>query len=190
MPDNPERGHEQGQDPGNMQEDDVHDGDADASRKTSVYLDASEDGAGPSVADILRELRELPEKPAAGTRTNADVLEDPLPTLGEVVARSSSLPNQSSIPSSRQPVPAEAIVDDSTVQILPPTLATRHRQSRGQRRSGIRHSFSSITAIKSGKPDLDLDRLGTRGSGADAVVELHEESAAAFQDFLFWAYPQ
>ncbi|ORY33422.1 hypothetical protein BCR39DRAFT_519937 [Naematelia encephala] len=45
-----------------------------------------------------------------------------------------------------------------------------------------RRSFSSVRA--------SLRATAGRGEGhMDAVVELHEESAAAFQDFLFWCYP-
>lgn len=48
----------------------------------------------------------------------------------------------------------------------------------------LRHSFSSSTMPStSTRPTLRVDE------DVEATVELHEESAAAFQDFLFWAYP-
>jgi hypothetical protein len=48
----------------------------------------------------------------------------------------------------------------------------------------LRHSFSSTILSHPGAPVPAPVRVQ-----AEAVVELHEESAAAFQDFLFWAYP-
>jgi hypothetical protein len=49
----------------------------------------------------------------------------------------------------------------------------------------LRHSFSSST-IRS-----TVHRLPREGDGdePEAVVHIYEESAFAFQDFLFWAYP-
>ena len=48
----------------------------------------------------------------------------------------------------------------------------------------LRHSFSSSTMPSTNtRPTLRVDE------DVEATVELHEESAAAFQDFLFWAYP-
>jgi len=48
----------------------------------------------------------------------------------------------------------------------------------------LRHSFSSSTIPSSAvRPTHRFDEE------VEAVVELHEESAAALQDFLFWAYP-
>jgi len=48
----------------------------------------------------------------------------------------------------------------------------------------LRHSFSSSTMPSTNtRPTLRVDE------DVEATVELHEESASAFQDFLFWAYP-
>ena len=48
----------------------------------------------------------------------------------------------------------------------------------------LRHSFSSSTIPSTAtRSTLRVDE------DVEAIVELHEESAAAFQDFLFWAYP-
>jgi len=48
----------------------------------------------------------------------------------------------------------------------------------------LRHSFSSSTIPSTAtRSTLRVDE------DVEATVELHEESAAAFQDFLFWAYP-
>ena len=126
----------------------------DDSKRASIYLEANEDE--PNVADILRELREIP---------NVGVPSRPLNTpsdeaLGE-------------IQSPRSPLPI--LLQLQTCQPLPPTITTTVPS---QRRSGIRHSFSSMTGPN------------RRDGLAEAVVELHEESASAFQDFLFWAYPQ
>ncbi|CAD6577982.1 MAG: hypothetical protein TREMPRED_002077 [Tremellales sp. Tagirdzhanova-0007] len=125
----------------------------DDSKRASIYLEANEDE--PNVADILRELREIP---------NVGVPSRPLNTpsdeaLGE-------------IQSPRSPLPI--LLQLQTCQPLPPTITTTVPS---QRRSGIRHSFSSMTGPN------------RRDGLAEAVVELHEESASAFQDFLFWAYP-
>ena len=48
----------------------------------------------------------------------------------------------------------------------------------------LRHSFSSSTM-----PSADTRTTLRVDEDVEATVELHEESAAAFQDFLFWAYP-
>lgn len=125
--------------------------------KTSVYLDATEDN--PSVADILRELREIPE----------DIVHTyarPVPLALSDEAQQEDTPPRSPLPILLQP---------QSRHPLTPTITTT---TPSRQRSGIRHSFSS--SVGPNRPD----------GQAEAVVELHEESASAFQDFLFWAYPQ
>ena len=135
--------------------DELEDGDeTDDSKRPSVYLEANEDD--PNVADILRELREIPN--------------------GETSSRPLNIPSDEAmgeIQSPRSPLPI--LLQPQTCLPLPPTITTTIP---GRRRSGIRHSFSSITSPN------------RRDGLAEAVVELHEESASAFQDFLFWAYPK
>lgn len=113
------------------------------------------------MADILRDLREIPEQPPApDAPTHARLplftapIEEPLIEVPQ--------PPRSPLPVLLQP---------QSTQPLPPTITTITP-------SRIRHSFSSLAGPA--RPD----------AGADVVVELHEESASAFQDFLFWAYPQ
>ena len=111
----------------------VNDRDDDDMRtRRRVYPDVAE--VEPNVAEILRELRDLPE-------LSGD--EDVIPTT--------------------------AIQE----QVVPRMSSTTSQRMR------IRHSFSSAAGR-----DLGPARH------AEAVVQLHEESASAFQDFLFWAYPQ
>ncbi|WVF72976.1 hypothetical protein IAT40_007794 [Kwoniella sp. CBS 6097] len=181
-------------------------------RKGSSYLDASEDD--PSVADILRELRGLPETPSEASRSINDLLEDSGPTLSEVVAGSSNRPRGLTLrprpdtlepvalalaaaesrnadpmspitptqPTSTQPVPADVPAPLSAASGVP------RRMGRSRTRSTIRHSFSSGT-LPAGRSRLDGVGSSRSTIGAEAVVELHEESASAFHDFLFWAYP-
>jgi hypothetical protein len=65
--------------------------------------------------------------------------------------------------------------------IQPLSLSSPSKPSRGRT---LRHSFSSSTM-----PSSIIRPSHTLEDDAEAVVELHEESASAFQDFLFWAYP-
>ena len=133
------------------------------SRKTSVYLDAADET--PNVADILRELREIP-----------DPIQQPMSSL---TATLSSSPLSTGPPATaasaleQRPLP--------TVPAYPASPRRRGSRSRSRRQSAIRHSFSSLRPLRAAQN-------GAQGE-AEAVVELHETSAAAFQDFLFWAYP-
>jgi len=124
------------------------------SKKVSAYLDATDDG--PSVADILRELRELPDSPLPDTKPPMTPYDD----LSEVARPRSPLP---------------ILLQRHSSRPLAQTITTASPRRQG---SGIRHSFSSVASPA--RPD----------SQVEATVELHEESASAFQDFLFWAYPQ
>ncbi|WVW86184.1 hypothetical protein I302_108225 [Kwoniella bestiolae CBS 10118] len=154
-------------------------------RKTNLYLDGTDD---PSVADILRELRELPETPD-GVRAISDVLEDTTPNLSEVLSNTVSHGSLSRLtiqpPLSDAPIlgnplisPSPSIESTSTQIPLPHRPSSgRHSVRTSRTRSTIRHSFSSGAGI------------GSRNTRLEAVVELHEESPAAFHDFLFWAYP-
>ncbi|ORX40571.1 hypothetical protein BD324DRAFT_678025 [Kockovaella imperatae] len=119
-------------------------------KKASIYLDAAEDN--PSMTEILRELREIPD-PA--NRNSTAQLEHPIRPL--------TPPGQQT----------ESIV------------TARKAPRSPRKRSRTRHSFSSAS-IHRPAPLTDED---TSQISVEAVVELHEESAAAFQDFLFWCYP-
>lgn len=134
---------------------------ASTERNGSIYLDAHEDG--PSVAEILKELRQLPEPHVEQTST---------PGPCEPILLH---------PTASRPLPPA---------ITPPPIhrekSTSSHPHKSRRQSGVRHSFSSairVSARTCGVP-------GGADPRTDAVVELHEESAAAFQDFLFWCYPQ
>ncbi|WWD03656.1 hypothetical protein V865_001711 [Kwoniella europaea PYCC6329] len=157
-------------------------------RKSDLYIDGTDD---PSVADILRELRELPETPD-GVRAISDVLEDNTPTLGEVISgHGNSIGSLSRL--TIQPPPPDVHLPDGSAPLISPSpsvesvqteLAPSHQPSSARlsirttrTRSTIRHSFSSGTG------------MGMKNTRLEAVVELHEESPAAFHDFLFWAYP-
>ena len=120
-------------------------------KKESVYLDASEDN--PSMTEILRELREIPDPV------------DPIPS-----------PN---IP------PPAMLVTPQEASVPPPAARAPSRSPR--KRSRGRPSFSSIASVH--RPVVAPGEAETENR-VEAVVELHEESAAAFQDFLCWCYPQ
>jgi len=147
----------------------------DTERKASVYLDAQEED--PSVADILRELRELPDTPRED-----EAVSDDRDTFDNEV-------RQAAAPALLQPTTASTAPPSIT---SPPAASTSSKpgsisaQRKGRRRSGLRHSFSSAIRV-SARTEGEQDAKGVK---ADAVVELHEESASAFQDFLFWCYPQ
>ena len=133
----------------------------------SVYLDASEDG--PSVAEILKELREM-ELQETDTVSNT---EDDLahPSIDNLKSHGTPLP--------LHPPPLGTLKTTTT----PHQSRSASTNRRGRRRSGIRHSFSSAIRVSAGS---DLRQEGN----PIAIVELHAESAAAFQDFLYWCYPQ
>lgn len=150
----------------------------------SVYLDANEDG--PSVAEILKELRELPDTYSSTTNeaNEASEANDRSPPIPSASFSSSSVDDtrSRSIPSLLQPSISEPLPPAITPLALPRSASVSRK---GRRRSGVRHSFSSAIRV-SARPEV----VSESRDGAEAVVELHEESAAAFQDFLFWCYPQ
>ncbi|WWD19641.1 hypothetical protein CI109_104103 [Kwoniella shandongensis] len=156
---------------------DDHDNEDGEGRRDSVYLDATEDSS--TIADILRDLRESPNTPLSDVRNIGDVLEENTPTLSEVegnarveqVSSSSTLSNPAAM-SPPQSGPTETVTTDRNTSLRPTV-----------QRSSYRPSFSSSI-----RP-LRASTSRVRENGAEAVVELHEESASAFQDFLFWAYP-
>ncbi|KAK4685423.1 hypothetical protein P7C73_g4727, partial [Tremellales sp. Uapishka_1] len=142
----------------------------DESRKASVYMDASEDG--PSIAQILQELRELPSPDRQASPLQEDV------ALGEVEPQ----PPSSTLRHSSPPRPT--LLQPPTSLPLPPTVTTKSSLRSLSRRRRSRRPSSSLGVARK-----DRGR-GSVGRGkVDAVVELREESAGAFQDFLFWAYP-
>ncbi|WVR00167.1 hypothetical protein IAU59_007309 [Kwoniella sp. CBS 9459] len=173
-----------------------------STRKGSIYVDASEDD--PSVADILRELRGLPETPSEASRSISDLLDDNGPTLSEVVAGSISRPRALTLQPERGAIEPAELAEAGIIDPISPITPTQPTQTedsprtstaiglprhmgRSRTRSTIRHSFSSGTLpVQRGRADVGT---GGRSMGAEAVVELHEESASAFHDFLFWAYP-
>jgi hypothetical protein len=118
------------------------------SRKGSVYLDAvSDTGDQPSISDIMRDLRDMP---------NALAQEQEQIVIPDINPLNIQTPSPVMNP-------------------LPPPI----RKGRT-----LRHSFSSSTIPSTAtRSTLRVDE------DVEATVELHEESAAAFQHFLFWAYP-
>jgi hypothetical protein len=156
-------------------------------QKASVYLDASEDG--PGLGEILRELREIPDAgPSQQIATPLATIEhlpsseNPGSLFGEV----------SYSPRGHPSTPLPALLQLHSSQPLPPAMTADHpprsRSARRNRRSVIRHSFSSVPP-SSRTPLCNPTTVGQDTFGVEAVVELREESASAFQDFLFWAYP-
>lgn len=160
------------------------------SRKGSIYLDAVSDPLSETdngLNDILRELREIPSSisgqldPASSLdEEHADTVDDPPVPRVQPNVQDQSI-------SSSSPFNTTAA---STSQALGPTSPFRSTRSRT-----LCHSFSSSTVPSRKRAMAPLNPQGpppvsdhTDGD-AEATVELHEESAAAFQDFLFWAYP-
>jgi hypothetical protein len=165
-------------------------------KKESIYLDAAEDG--PSMAQILRELRDLPEVPTAAPQPYDNDLFEERDTSSAVLDPASIVINETTQGQTIQGALDLPSFWPTTQSTLPPTLADRlsepHRErsssahTRSRRRSALRHSFSSSVRVSTRSIQRDLAAPGYQT--VDAVVELHEESALAFQDFLFWAYPQ
>jgi hypothetical protein len=165
-------------------------------KKESIYLDAAEDG--PSMARILRELRDLPEVPTAAPQPYDNDLFEERDTSSAVLDPASIVINETTQGQTIQGALDLPSFWPTTQSTLPPTLADRlsepHRErsssahTRSRRRSALRHSFSSSVRVSTRSIQRDLAAPGYQT--VDAVVELHEESALAFQDFLFWAYPQ
>ncbi|KAL7418456.1 hypothetical protein Q5752_006914 [Cryptotrichosporon argae] len=175
------------------------------SKQTSVYLDAAE---GPSVAEILRELRELPDAVSVSVSVfeHAAHVEKlaPAPSEGDwrPAAEHPARPKTPSTPS------FPFLLAPQSSLPLPPTVTTqsadaspsgRHRTMRsadgtdgtasaGRRDASRRMTHRASTVYSLDPPDCAVAR-GDTGAGIDALVELKEEDAGAFQDFLFWAYP-
>ena len=77
-----------------------------------------------------------------------------------------------------------AINDTNSPNIHAPSAVVNPLPPPGRQTRTLRHSFSSSTIPSTAtRSTLRVDE------DVEATVELHEESAAAFQDFLFWAYP-
>ncbi|WVQ84414.1 hypothetical protein IAT38_006566 [Cryptococcus sp. DSM 104549] len=176
-------------------------------KTASVYLDAAEDGG--DVAVILKELREIPEGSVTGDaegRRGSGATIGASPALGEVAegeaepSRPNTAPPQAMAPppvNTFHLAPASALTLASSEAEIEaesedePVHALTHPPNR--RTNPMRASFSSSIAsrksktlrVSTGKEKAVVNERAR----ADVVVELHEESAAAFQDFLFWAYP-
>ncbi len=161
------------------------------SRKASVYLDAIEDG--PVIFSVMQELRELPDNTPVVPDISHLIISPPEP--GATRNTSPSL-----LPTSLLPLPCPNLLDLSrTTKVGGRSSPKKHRPfTRGSRR---RFSCSSTHSVIR---EIILRRRGAGGGDthptgpaqlrtrtrAEAVVELKEEKAGAFQDFLFWAYPQ
>ncbi|KAI9634112.1 uncharacterized protein MKK02DRAFT_17475 [Dioszegia hungarica] len=157
----------------------------------SAGTDTDQDHSGPSMADVMRDLRDLPDIANSVDTlsildpTSLNLPQSDIPLLGEI----SALPPPPSIP-------------PRSSSALPPLDATSSPQPTTPRpppgpRRPIRRRSSAQYSIASGKRDPSIGRLRAsagrtpkdQDSRMDAVVQLHEESASAFHDFLFWAYP-
>ncbi|WWC72032.1 uncharacterized protein I206_105991 [Kwoniella pini CBS 10737] len=166
--------------------------------RTELYLDPTSD---PSATDFSRELGELSETPTRVTGAGSDSLEDYSPTVSQLNVGTASPRSVVDSPFFETHLP---VVDDergvgeeipvspwvsseNTTNEIDISSASSEHVSRSRhsiasgRTSMIRHSFSSGPG--DGQPQHGRRRM------LEAVVELHEESPAAFQDFLFWAYP-
>lgn len=116
-----------------------------------------------------------------------DAVSDPAeatgqPSLGEIMRELRALPSIANEPDNTPSLESHA--QSTSVNLLPAPVAPSPPSARAPPTRTLRHSFSSSTIPSSiNRPALQLNE------DVEAVVELHEESAAAFQDFLFWAYP-
>ncbi|WVN84982.1 uncharacterized protein L203_100119 [Cryptococcus depauperatus CBS 7841] len=83
-----------------------------------------------------------------------------------------------------QKTPLETTHSFTNLSPLIPHINTqdslRPAQIKKRNRSLLRASFSS---------SLHPTQDGIKSKNAEVVVELHDESASAFQDFLYWTYP-
>ncbi|KLT45781.1 hypothetical protein CC85DRAFT_117288 [Cutaneotrichosporon oleaginosum] len=172
-------------DPPEEREEAGHEGETEG--KTSVYLDAVDHG----VADIMRELRELP-----------DPRGDALETLveGESLRRAeraSEAGEEVKAPAKDEKelaVPAEGEKEEATQETAKTPVEHKRRSKESPTKLELdlaRH------AKRTSASSLNLARRRTHSAGRerrrherhDALIELPEDSPAAFQDFLFWAYP-
>ncbi|BEJ17957.1 hypothetical protein CspHIS471_0702340 [Cutaneotrichosporon sp. HIS471] len=155
--------------------------------KTSVYLDAVDH----EVADIMRELRELPDPSGNALETLVE---------GESLRRAE-----------RATEGKEEKGDE-----LKRNADHRREEKQGEDSRGLKgldlaghkpeRTRDSITKLeldlarhakRTSASSLNLARRRTHSAGRerrrherhDALIELPEDSPAAFQDFLFWAYP-
>ena len=117
-----------------------------------------------------------------------DAVSDPVeptepPSLGEIMRELREMPGLANEPNEIAPALASQ-AQSPQVNLLPASTAPSSPSARAPPTRTLRHSFSSSTIPSSiNRPAHQLNE------DVEAVVELHEESATAFQDFLFWAYP-
>jgi len=116
-----------------------------------------------------------------------DAVSDPAeaagqPSLGEIMRELREMPSLANEPDNTSSLESHA--QSTSVNLLPAPVAPSPPSARVPPTRTLRHSFSSSTIPSSiNRPAHQLNE------DVEAVVELHEESAAAFQDFLFWTYP-
>lgn len=114
-----------------------------------------------------------------------DAVSEPLddqPSISELMQELRELPDvrqDQEQGRSEVDVPSIAALNVQSPRPLPPSMPPPARKTRT-----LRHSFSSSTI-----PSSSVRPIHQLQEDVEAVVEIHEESAAAFQDFLFWAYP-
>ncbi|EJT48245.1 hypothetical protein A1Q1_02811 [Trichosporon asahii var. asahii CBS 2479] len=142
----------------------------DDEQKGSVYLDAQD---GPSVAEILAELRNLPEPPTAseGGASAANRL--------SMFGANPAPPHPATQQPFQLPEADERKKAASPLSSLSSSGVLKPKPKRASTQSG-----SISTPVRPCSAPA-----GERHRDADCVVELKEESPEAFQDFLYWAYP-
>jgi hypothetical protein len=159
---------------------------------TETETDTTNDH-GTSTTDRPDSITELDEEVALSERgvqsrkgsVYLDAVSEPSdnhPSINEVLRELREMPDTSRHEQEQAQVNPPIITalnnndTPSPLPSLPPPARVKTRT--------LRHSFSSSTIpLSTILPTHRLDE------GVEAIVELHEESAAAFQDFLFWAYP-
>jgi hypothetical protein len=103
------------------------------------------------------------------------------PSISDIMQELRNMPHAEALPQEQEQVvmpninPLNIQTASPAVNPLPPAICKGRT---------LRHSFSSSTIPSTAtRSTLRVDE------DVEATVELHEESAAAFQHFLFWAYP-
>ncbi|OXG18022.1 hypothetical protein C367_04835 [Cryptococcus neoformans Ze90-1] len=134
----------------------------------------------------LEILEEKLENNQAGNVTTTQYLEmnrsqhikGPQSHLATVSDETEETPSLREIAQDLTNIPVHSPTPNAQMSSTTPAAISKKRD-----RTALRASFSSSLHSFQNFKSSPLPR------GAEAVVELHEESASAFQDFLFWAYP-
>ena len=193
--------------------------DEEARQVASIYLDAQEDGPDiEQILQELRAIPDPPSRaissPASAVDL-ADMLRDDAHSVSSTVPAADSGEDVRDPSASAKLAVAHGDSQGDAERDIPPrSLIQQRRRSSRMSMSSIATRQSRVftplrvsttlapPAVASAEAELTPDigactadpgaaeqTVVQRASSAEVTVELHEERASAFQDFLFWAYP-